>query len=166
MLSPSLLLSCCAWKSGHHHSILQISNSQQWRCSAGFVCMTKSCVCRFCERIIPVQITCSMIQQALTSATQRLAKLHAKQAVEASEDQLVNFAGQSIIFLPPISVCTCNQLVLHMCRCLAGISAVMQKRVNCEKVLYNQRDHLTPLWLEASGCIADLQMPPMESRLR
>ncbi|KAL0053782.1 hypothetical protein WJX82_010731 [Trebouxia sp. C0006] len=46
----------------------------------------------FCERIIPVQITCSMIQQALTSATQRLAKLHAKQAVEASEDQLVNFA--------------------------------------------------------------------------
>lgn len=46
----------------------------------------------FCERIIPVQITCSMTQQALTSATQRLAKLHAKQAVEASGDQLVKFA--------------------------------------------------------------------------
>ncbi|DBA93413.1 TPA: hypothetical protein ACH3X2_003683 [Trebouxia sp. C0005] len=33
-----------------------------------------------------------MTQQALTSATQRLAKLHAKQAVEASGDQLVKFA--------------------------------------------------------------------------
>jgi hypothetical protein len=68
-----------------------------------------------------------MTQQALTSATQRLAKLHAKQAVEASEDQLVKFAGQSIIFLPPISVCTCNQLVLHMCRChVTAIQIVMQ----------------------------------------
>lgn len=46
----------------------------------------------FCERIIPVQITCSLTQQALTSATQRLAKLHAKQAVESSGDQLVKFA--------------------------------------------------------------------------
>ena len=63
--------------------------------------MTKYCVYRFCERIIPVQITCSMTQQALVSAAQRLAKLHAKQAVEASGDQLVKFAGQSTIFLQP-----------------------------------------------------------------
>ena len=80
--------------------------------------MTKYYVCRFCERIIPVQITCSMTQQALTSATQRLAKLHAKQAVEASGHHLLKFAGQSITFLPQISVWrSFNQLILHMCRC-------------------------------------------------
>ncbi len=52
------------------------------------------------------------------SATQRLAKLHAKQAVEASGDYLVKFAGQSIIFLPQISVWrSFNHLVMHMCCC-------------------------------------------------
>ena len=83
---------------------MQDGTSQQWHSSAGSVCMTKYCVCRFCERIIPVQITCSLTQQALTSATQRLAKLHAKQAVESSGDQLVKFAGQSTIFLRPNTV--------------------------------------------------------------
>lgn len=120
------------------NTTMQIGNSQRWHSSAGFVYMTKHCVCRFCERIIPVQITCSMTQQALTSATQRLAKLHAKQAVEASEDQLVKFAGQSIIFLPPISVCTCNHLVLHMCRCHVSYQ---ESQKSCRKELIEKAIH-------------------------
>lgn len=46
----------------------------------------------FCERIIPVQTTCSMTMAALTAAAQQIAALHAAQAVQAADNQLVKFA--------------------------------------------------------------------------
>lgn len=74
-----------------------IKTKQQDDCSGPD--LPKAGTCRFCERIIPVQTTCSLTEQGLKSAAQHVAKLHAKQAVEAALSQPVKFAGEWTCFI-------------------------------------------------------------------
>ena len=58
---------------------------------------TADAVCRFCERIIPVQMTCSMTIPALTSAAKQVARLHAQKAAQAAGSHPLKFAGESCL---------------------------------------------------------------------
>lgn len=51
-------------------------------------------LCRFCERIIPVQTTCSWSADGLKAAADNLAAWHAKAAVHAAAGIPIAFAGE------------------------------------------------------------------------
>lgn len=50
--------------------------------------------CRFCERIIPVQLTCGLTAQALKGAAARIAALHSREVVQAAAGSPIKLAGR------------------------------------------------------------------------
>lgn len=48
--------------------------------------------CRFCERIIPVQLTCGLTAQALKGAAARIAALHSREVVQAAAGSPIKLA--------------------------------------------------------------------------
>lgn len=73
----------------HHQQTLIVSSFQ-----LGEHCLTGA-ACRFCDRIIPVQLTCGLTAQALKGAAARIAALHAGTAVQAAAGSPTKLAGRA-----------------------------------------------------------------------